>query len=159
MTSKVPKENKRSLGLFGFMVPYLLCALPFCVLFYFSFEMNPLSFLPLHKHAQEPNRTNGKIYLVTCHNFWPELSCFCWIKLFFTGKVVDHFKCYKIPVFVCLNLVLFHFVSYIFGWYFASIKTIFVFNTFLGLAFSTAHSPVLDMLLQHTYPRNPGLTM
>ena len=75
------------------------------------------------------------------------------------GKILDCYKKHTLTALLGISLSTASIMGIILGYYFMVIEVIFVFNTVLGIALAVAHTPLLDMLLQHTYPKNPGMIM
>ena len=74
------------------------------------------------------------------------------------GKALDYSKRHK--AILLFSLISSALVSLCFtvGCYFVSVVAVFVFNTVLGFTLFATFSPLLDMFLQHTYPKNPSVS-
>ena len=83
----------------------------------------------------------------------------CFFGNFISGKIVDYFKKHKVILLVDLVLCMFCLVGLTFARYYVNIPATFALNTLLGITTCSCFVPVSDMLLEHTYPRNPAFVM
>ena len=100
------------------------------------------------KHNSKINAMSG--YVLICY----EIGCF--LGSLISGKVIDYTKKYKVVVAVSVGLYFMSFSALTVGYYFYNIPSVYIFNALLGLFACFSKIPLFDMLLQHTYPKNPG---
>ena len=100
------------------------------------------------EHNSKINAMSG--YVLICY----EIGCF--LGGLVSGKVIDYTKKYKIVVAVSMGLYFMSFSALTVGYYFHNIPSVYIFNALLGLFACFSKIPLFDMLLQHTYPKNPG---
>ena len=73
------------------------------------------------------------------------------------GKALDYSKRYKVLLLLSLVLSLIMMLGLTLACYFVNVVTVYIFNTLLGFTLLASIVSLLDMLLQHTYPKNPGI--
>ena len=73
------------------------------------------------------------------------------------GKALDYSKRYKKLLLLSLVLNLLMVLCLTLACYFVNVVAVFIFNTLFGFAIAFCIIPLLDLLLQHTYPKNPGI--
>ena len=83
----------------------------------------------------------------------------CFVGSLAGGKAVDYFKNHKAVILFSLISCIFTLSSLTVGCYFHNVPTIFVFNTLFGFAQCLFFPPAFDILLEHFYPKHPGVVM
>ena len=80
----------------------------------------------------------------------------CFFGTLVSARLLDHFKKHKTILCSAVLLNIVSMTGLVLGRFFNSIELIFVFNTILGFGLCACLIPLLDMVLQHTYPTNPA---
>ena len=83
----------------------------------------------------------------------------CLLGSIFSGKLVDYFKRHSLILFVYLFLCSVSMIGLAAARYYVSIPATIVFNILLGISICSCYVPIYDMLLEHTYPKNPVFIM
>ena len=79
---------------------------------------------------------------------------------FISGLLVDFYKKHnKLILYVALLATAAANIGLALGYYYHSVKTVFVFIALFGIAISLSQIPTLDLLLEHTYPTNPAFVL
>lgn len=73
-----------------------------------------------------------------------------------SGKVVDHYKNYRLQVMVDLLLCFISIVGIIIGYYFLNVTIIYIANTLFGFFITYLVTPIFEAVYQHMYPLDTG---